>query len=70
MSKLNKKIEFKIAADGGSASGKTTGCELIAKRLKMKEWFLTILMVMANHLLKLLNYLNVLKLGMKSFKRG
>ena len=35
MSKLNKKIEFKIAADGGSASGKTTGCELIAKRLKM-----------------------------------
>ncbi len=35
MRKLNKKIEFKIAADGGSASGKTTGCELIAKKLKM-----------------------------------
>ncbi len=35
MSKLNRKIEFKIAADGSSASGKTTGCELIAKKLKM-----------------------------------
>ena len=35
MIKLNKKVEFKIAADGGSASGKTTGCELIAKKLKM-----------------------------------
>tara|TARA_B100000575_G_scaffold289711_1_gene291999 strand:- start:523 stop:1188 length:666 start_codon:yes stop_codon:yes gene_type:complete len=32
---FNKKIEFKIAADGGSASGKTTGCELLAKKLKM-----------------------------------
>ena len=35
MRKLNKKIEFKIAADGSSASGKTTGCELIAKKFKM-----------------------------------
>tara|TARA_B100000575_G_scaffold267924_1_gene246434 strand:- start:601 stop:1266 length:666 start_codon:yes stop_codon:yes gene_type:complete len=35
LSKLNRKIEFKIAADGSSASGKTTGCELIAKKLKM-----------------------------------
>ena len=35
MKKLNKKIEFKIAADGSSASGKTTGCILIAKNLKM-----------------------------------
>ncbi len=33
--KLNKKIDFKIAADGSSASGKTTGCKLIAKKLKM-----------------------------------
>ena len=32
----NKKIEFKIAADGSSASGKTTGGKLIAKKLKMK----------------------------------
>ena len=36
MSKLNKKIEFKIAADGSSASGKTTGGKLIAKKFKMK----------------------------------
>ena len=36
MRKLNKKIEFKIAADGNSASGKTTGGKLIAKKLKMK----------------------------------
>ena len=35
MRKLNKKIVFKIAADGSSASGKTTGCELIAKKFKM-----------------------------------
>ena len=35
MKKIKKKIEFKIAADGGSASGKTTGGKLIAKRLKM-----------------------------------
>tara|TARA_B100001248_G_C26969432_1_gene269543 strand:+ start:107 stop:406 length:300 start_codon:yes stop_codon:yes gene_type:complete len=34
--KNNKKIEFKIAADGSSASGKTTGCKLIAKKFKMK----------------------------------
>ena len=32
----NKQIEFKIAADGGSASGKTTGGKLIAKNLQMK----------------------------------
>ena len=31
-----KQIEFKIAADGGSASGKTTGGKLIAKNLQMK----------------------------------
>ena len=35
MIKINKKIKFKIAADGGSASGKTTGCKLIAKKFKM-----------------------------------
>ena len=36
MKKINKKIEFKIAVDGSSASGKTTGSKLIAKKLKMK----------------------------------
>ena len=36
MIKLNKKIKFKIAADGGSASGKTTGSKLIAKKFKMR----------------------------------
>ena len=36
MKKLDKKIEFRIAADGSSASGKTTGGKLIAKRFKMK----------------------------------
>ena len=30
-----KKLKFKIAADGGSASGKTTGGKLIAKKFKM-----------------------------------
>ena len=35
MININKKIEFKIAADGSSASGKTTGCKLIAKKLDM-----------------------------------
>jgi cytidylate kinase len=35
MKKLNKKIKFKIAADGSSASGKTTGSKLIAKKFKM-----------------------------------
>ena len=35
MRKLNKRIEFKIAADGSSASGKTTGGKLIAKKLNM-----------------------------------
>ena len=35
MIKLNKKIKFKIAADGGSASGKTTGSKLIAKKFNM-----------------------------------
>ena len=36
MKKINKKIELKIAVDGSSASGKTTGGKLIAKKLKMK----------------------------------
>ena len=36
MKKINNKIEFKIAADGSSASGKTTGGKIIAKKLKMK----------------------------------
>ncbi len=35
MTKLDKKIQFKIAADGSSASGKTTGSKLIAKNFKM-----------------------------------
>ena len=35
MKKLDKKIIFKIAADGSSASGKTTGSKLIAKKFKM-----------------------------------
>ncbi len=30
-----KKLEFRIAVDGGSASGKTTGGRLIAKKLQM-----------------------------------
>jgi len=34
--KPKKRIEFKIAADGSSASGKTTGGKLIAKKLNMK----------------------------------
>jgi len=33
--KLKKKVEFKIAADGGSASGKSTACNLIAKKFNM-----------------------------------
>ena len=36
MIKLNKKIKYKIAADGGGASGKTTGSKLIAKKFKMR----------------------------------
>ena len=36
MRKLKKRIEFKIAVDGSSASGKTTGGQLIAKKFKMK----------------------------------
>ena len=36
MKKRNIKIEFKIAVDGSSASGKTTGGKLIAKKLKTK----------------------------------
>ena len=36
MRNLSRNIEFKIAADGGSASGKTTGGKLIAKKLQMK----------------------------------
>ena len=35
MKQLDKKIVFKIAADGSSASGKTTGSKLIAKKFKM-----------------------------------
>ena len=35
MIKKRKKIEFKIAADGSSASGKTTGGKLIAKKFSM-----------------------------------
>ena len=35
MINLNKKIKFKISADGGSASGKTTGCHIISKKFKM-----------------------------------
>ena len=35
MIKINKKVEFKIAADGSSASGKTTSSKLIAKKFKM-----------------------------------
>ena len=35
MTILNKKLKFKIAADGSSASGKTTGSKLIAKKFKM-----------------------------------
>ena len=31
----NKKIKFKISADGSSASGKTTGCYIISKKFKM-----------------------------------
>jgi len=34
--KLRNKITFKIAADGSSASGKTTGGKLIAKKFRMK----------------------------------
>ena len=36
MKKLNKKIKFKIASDGSSASGKTTGGKLISKNFNMK----------------------------------
>ena len=35
MRKLRNKITFKIAADGSSASGKTTGGKLIARKFKM-----------------------------------
>ena len=35
MKKLSKKAIFKIAADGSSASGKTTGSKLIANKYKM-----------------------------------
>ena len=35
MKKIKQKIKFKIAADGSSASGKTTGGKLIAKKLNM-----------------------------------
>ena len=36
MKKLNKKIKFKIASDGSSASGKTTGGKLISRKFNMK----------------------------------
>ena len=36
MSNSKYKIHFKIAVDGSSASGKTTGAKLIAKKLKMQ----------------------------------
>ncbi len=36
MKKLSKKIKFKIASDGSSASGKTTGGKLISKKFDMK----------------------------------
>ena len=36
MKKLSKKIKFKIASDGSSASGKTTGGKLISKKFHMK----------------------------------
>ena len=36
MKKLNKKIVFKIAADGSSGSGKTTAGKLISKKFDMK----------------------------------
>jgi len=35
LKKIKQKIKFKIAADGSSASGKTTGGKLIAKKLNM-----------------------------------
>ena len=40
----NKKIEFKIAADGSSASGKTTGGKLIAKKIVYVGFFIGILL--------------------------
>ncbi len=36
MKKLNKEVNFKIATDGSSASGKTTGGKLISKKFNMK----------------------------------
>ena len=36
MIRLNRVIKFKIAADGTSASGKSTAGKIIAKRFKMK----------------------------------
>ena len=36
MKLIKKNIEFKIAADGGSASGKTTAGKIIAKNFKME----------------------------------
>ena len=36
MKKLNKEVKFKIATDGSSASGKTTGGKLISKKFNMK----------------------------------
>ncbi len=36
MKKLNKEVKFKIATDGSSASGKTTGGKLISNKFNMK----------------------------------
>ena len=36
MKKMHKKIKFKSASDGSSASGKTTGGKLISKKFNMK----------------------------------
>ena len=36
MKKSNKELKFKIATDGSSASGKTTGGKLISKKFNMK----------------------------------
>ena len=36
MKKSNKEVKFKIATDGSSASGKTTGGKLISKKFNMK----------------------------------
>ncbi len=35
MKRLNRNFIFKIAVDGGGATGKSTGCKLIARKFKM-----------------------------------